>query len=82
MRCKRCRGLIVVDPYANDDVNGSWLRLRTWRCLNCGAAMDLITLRNTAAHRSHLLKAPKPMVERRGRPRLGRPPKLRPASGE
>jgi hypothetical protein len=81
MRCKRCRGLIVMDPYANEDVNGSESRLRAWRCINCGAAMDLITLRNLAAHRSQLLKVPGSIEEKRGRPRSGRPPKLLPASG-
>lgn len=78
MRCKRCRGLIVVDPYANEDVKSSLSRFWSWRCINCGASMDVVTLRNLVAHRSHLLKIPGSMVEKRGRPRRGRPPKRRP----
>jgi hypothetical protein len=82
MRCKRCQGLIVVDPYANEDVKSSMSRFWAWRCINCGATMDVVTLRNLAAHRSHLLKVSVAIVERRGRSRLGRPAKLRPASGD
>lgn len=40
MRCRRCRGLMVVDHFVDlaDDQGGLWLR--AWRCVNCGDVIE------------------------------------------
>jgi len=56
MRCKRCRGLIVVESRADGEFNDGITGLGALRCVNCGVLVDLRMLRNRAACRSHGLE--------------------------
>jgi hypothetical protein len=40
MRCKRCRGLIVVESRTDEEFNAGLGELGALRCVNCGALVD------------------------------------------
>ncbi len=67
MRCKRCRGLVVVESTAGGQVDEMSCELRGWRCLNCGAMVDVRMLRMKASSRSRPLKPDEATEEKNGR---------------
>ena len=69
MRCKRCRGLVVVDSFADGEINDGFSEPGAWRCVNCGAITDVRVLTNRAARRSQLLQLADLIVGKPGRPR-------------
>ncbi len=44
MECRKCRGLMVQDWWAD-----FFEETRAWRCLNCGAMLDRMILHNQGA---------------------------------
>lgn len=73
MRCKRCSGLVVVESTAAGEFNDLASEMRGWRCLNCGARVDVRMLRMKAAHRAELRHLPIPSGKRKGRPKRDTP---------
>ncbi len=51
MRCKRCSGLVVSEASTVGELDEVASEVRGWRCLNCGARVDIRMLRLKAAHR-------------------------------
>jgi len=43
MKCPRCNGLMIQDQAY--EVNGPFLHIDIWRCLNCGESFDSAILR-------------------------------------
>jgi hypothetical protein len=41
MECRKCRGL-MIEEWLADDLDEAYV----WRCVNCGAVMDLMIERN------------------------------------
>ncbi len=66
MRCKRCSGLVVVESTAPGEFNELASQVLGWRCLNCGARVDIRMLKVKAARRSEVRPVPAKQV---GRPR-------------
>ncbi len=57
MRCRRCCGLVVVESTAPGEINEMAAEMRGWRCLNCGAMVDVRMLKMKAASRSQAPEA-------------------------
>ncbi len=57
MRCRRCCGLVVVESTAPGEINEMAAEMRGWRCLNCGAMVDVRMLKMKAASRNQALEA-------------------------
>ena len=55
--CTRCHGLLVPE-----DVRGMDFRYEGWRCMNCGAIVDPVILKN---------RIDPPVVNNRAEPRYG-----------
>jgi hypothetical protein len=56
MRCTRCGGLIVVESYADGELNDGSAALGALRCVKCGALVDVRILSNRVARRSQGLE--------------------------
>jgi hypothetical protein len=50
MKCERCQGLMFEDHFMDmkDLSEGMWVS--TWRCMNCGHAMDSVMAANRERH--------------------------------
>jgi hypothetical protein len=50
MKCERCQGLMLEDHFMDmqDWSEGMWIT--TWRCMNCGYAVDPIIVANRERH--------------------------------
>lgn len=49
MKCDRCEGLMLEDDFLDmQETGGMWLRM--WRCINCGHALDSVTVANRQRH--------------------------------
>ena len=46
MDCAKCQGLMVEEP-----VSDGFVRMRAWRCVNCGALFDSVIGENQVRHR-------------------------------
>lgn len=57
MRCRRCCGLVVVESTAPGEINEMAAEMRGWRCLNCGAMVDVRMLKMKAASRNQAPEA-------------------------
>lgn len=70
MRCKRCRGLLVVDYFLDleDDYGQMWLR--AWRCVNCGEVVEPGISHHRLAQQSRLASLVERLI-RRKQPRRG-----------
>jgi len=66
MRCTRCRGVIVLESQTTERFTTGLGELGAWRCVNCGALVDMRMLRNRAAWRPQALKITERMEERVG----------------
>lgn len=51
MECRKCRGL-MIEEWLADDLDEAYV----WRCVNCGAVMDLLIERNHQ-HRMEVVPA-------------------------
>jgi hypothetical protein len=58
MRCLRCYGFMVEDPFlAFEGSYGQKLPTR-WRCVNCGRVHDSVIEQNRLAHQEKVLVLP------------------------
>lgn len=52
MRCQRCSGLMVVEPFCDTSKLGIARESRSARCLNCGNVEDAVIVINRLEPRS------------------------------
>ena len=63
MRCKRCRGLMIVELGQEDELKERAAGRGALRCINCGALVNVRMLRNLATQHARKF----PTVRRTGR---------------
>jgi hypothetical protein len=57
MRCKRCNGLMLVEHYAEDELEEQQAGRGALRCVNCGAMVTIRMLRNLVARQAEGIKS-------------------------
>jgi DNA-directed RNA polymerase subunit M/transcription elongation factor TFIIS len=56
MRCKRCNGLMLVEHYAEDELEEQEAGRGALRCVNCGAMVTVRMLKNLVARQAERIK--------------------------
>jgi len=52
MGCKRCHGMVIVDPLLDGSLDERMSGFDGWCCINCGEWLDIGVRRSRAASRS------------------------------
>jgi len=58
MRCIRCQGLMVEDYFFDFEGTEGFMWMKSWRCLNCGHAVDPLMEANCRLHEATVAVRP------------------------